>query len=111
MLTVGDTFPAFKTRACVGSNKDSLQDVSNEAFAGNWAVYFFYPKDFTFVCPTEIRGREKAKRAAAQLIPSNVRRLASSCRGKVRPTEWRRGLAKFHSHCDPRSSYWPTPIE
>ena len=55
MLTVGDTFPAFKTRACVGSNKDSLQDVSNESFAGNWAVYFFYPKDFLNPLAPEVR--------------------------------------------------------
>lgn len=54
MLTVGDSFPAYNARGCVGSSKDSLQSVSNADYDGRWVVYFFYPKDFTFVCPTEI---------------------------------------------------------
>jgi peroxiredoxin (alkyl hydroperoxide reductase subunit C) len=29
-------------------------DVSNETIAGKWSVFFFYPADFTFVCPTEL---------------------------------------------------------
>jgi peroxiredoxin (alkyl hydroperoxide reductase subunit C) len=54
MLTVGDRFPSFTAKACVGANPESLTEISNETHAGRWAVYFFYPKDFTFVCPTEI---------------------------------------------------------
>ena len=29
-------------------------DVSNDDIANKWAVFFFYPADFTFVCPTEL---------------------------------------------------------
>lgn len=54
MLTVGDAFPKFNTRACAGLNKEDLIDVSNESYKGKWVVYFFYPKDFTFICPTEL---------------------------------------------------------
>jgi peroxiredoxin (alkyl hydroperoxide reductase subunit C) len=54
MLTVGDKFPAFQSHCCVGANKDSLKQISNADLKGKWGVYFFYPKDFTFVCPTEI---------------------------------------------------------
>jgi peroxiredoxin (alkyl hydroperoxide reductase subunit C) len=54
MLTVGDKFPAYRTKACVGNTKDDLKDFSNEYHRGKWAVYVFYPKDFTFVCPTEL---------------------------------------------------------
>lgn len=54
MLTVGDHFPKFKTQACYGNKQENLKAVDNETFKGKWAVYFFYPKDFTFVCPTEI---------------------------------------------------------
>lgn len=54
MLSVGDRFPSFRAKACVGASKDSLTEVTNESSEGRWAVYFFYPKDFTFVCPTEI---------------------------------------------------------
>ncbi|HEX7047050.1 MAG TPA: peroxiredoxin [Gammaproteobacteria bacterium] len=56
MLTVGDKFPEFKLKAAV-SNKmddDAFIDVTHESYAGKWKVVFFYPKDFTFVCPTEI---------------------------------------------------------
>ncbi len=56
MLTVGDKFPEFSLKAAV-SNKmddDAFIDINNESYAGKWKVVFFYPKDFTFVCPTEI---------------------------------------------------------
>ena len=54
MLTVGDTFPQFSCQACVGTGKDDMKVLTNADYAGKWVVYFFYPKDFTFVCPTEI---------------------------------------------------------
>ncbi|MEW4566968.1 peroxiredoxin [Tautonia sp. JC769] len=54
MLTVGQSFPKFQAHGCVGASKDSLTSFDNRSFSGQWVVYFFYPKDFTFVCPTEI---------------------------------------------------------
>jgi lipoyl-dependent peroxiredoxin subunit C len=54
MLTVDDKFPMFKTKACFGNNNEDLKEISNEYHAGKWAVYIFYPKDFTFICPTEL---------------------------------------------------------
>ncbi len=54
MLTVGDIFPHFSVQACVGIGKDDVKVLSSADYAGKWVVYFFYPKDFTFVCPTEI---------------------------------------------------------
>lgn len=54
MLTVGDKFPSFKAPACVGADKTKLTEISSDTYRGKWVVYFFYPKDFTFVCPTEI---------------------------------------------------------
>lgn len=54
MLTVGDKFPTYKAQACFGNDKTDLKEISNEYHAGKWAVYIFYPKDFTFVCPTEL---------------------------------------------------------
>ena len=53
MLTIGDTFPAFQAKAVSGANKDFI-DVSETSYPGKWKVVFFWPKDFTFVCPTEI---------------------------------------------------------
>ena len=59
MLTIGDNFPAFNLKAVKagpeGLNlKDPFVDITNESDAGKWKVIFFWPKDFTFVCPTEI---------------------------------------------------------
>ena len=59
MLGVGDIFPSFKVQATVSSDKDlskAFKDIDNTTYKGKWLVFFFYPKDFTFVCPTEIKG-------------------------------------------------------
>lgn len=57
MLSIGSKLPAFKLKAVVsGDQKTGIQERTNEDFKGKWLVLFFYPKDFTFVCPTEIKG-------------------------------------------------------
>jgi peroxiredoxin (alkyl hydroperoxide reductase subunit C) len=55
MLGVGREFPEFKMTATVSSDiKDAFKEVKAADFRGKWLVVFFWPKDFTFVCPTEI---------------------------------------------------------
>jgi peroxiredoxin (alkyl hydroperoxide reductase subunit C) len=55
MLTVGDKFPQFKLQACVSREKGKeFATLANDNFAGQWLVFYSYPKDFTFICPTEI---------------------------------------------------------
>ena len=55
MLGVGEKFPDFKVAATVSLDKGKeFKEITNEDYAGKWKVYFFWPKDFTFVCPTEI---------------------------------------------------------
>jgi len=55
MIGVGRKFPAFSLKATVSTDmKSAFQDITDQDFAGKWKVYFFWPKDFTFVCPTEI---------------------------------------------------------
>lgn len=55
MLTVGDKFPSFHLKAVVSSEAKTAFTETNEASdQGKWKVFFFWPKDFTFVCPTEI---------------------------------------------------------
>ena len=57
MLTVGDKLPAFSLTAVQGNDpKTAFTPVTNETYAGKWLVLFAWPKDFTFVCPTEIVG-------------------------------------------------------
>ena len=63
MLTIGDKFPAFKLKAVVSLEKGKeFEDISNEDHPGKWKVVFFWPKDFTFVCPTEIAAFGKQNR-------------------------------------------------
>ena len=55
MLTIGDKFPAFDLKAVVSTDpKTAFTHVTNESDKGKWKIVFFWPKDFTFVCPTEI---------------------------------------------------------
>lgn len=55
IATVGEKFPDFNVKATVSLEKNSeFKNVSNESIAGKWSVFFFYPHDFTFVCPTEL---------------------------------------------------------
>ena len=57
MLTVGDRIPAFDLNAVVSLDPDKAFHRINQASnPGKWKVLFFWPKDFTFVCPTEIAG-------------------------------------------------------
>ncbi len=55
MLTVGEQFPSFDLTAVSGLDaKTAFSQVTEKSFEGKWKLYFFWPKDFTFVCPTEI---------------------------------------------------------
>ena len=57
MLSVGDKFPAFSVQAVVSTDpKTAFTEITDKSDAGKWKVVFFWPKDFTFVCPTEIAG-------------------------------------------------------
>ena len=57
MLGVGKQFPKFNLKAVVSNDpKTAFTEVNNGTYKGKWLVAFFYPKDFTFVCPTEIKG-------------------------------------------------------
>ncbi len=55
MLTIGQKFPEFKLTAVVSTEADkAFKEVTNASYKGKWLVVFAWPKDFTFVCPTEI---------------------------------------------------------
>jgi len=55
MLTIGDKFPSFDLKAVVSTDpKTAFTQISGASDKGKWKVVFFWPKDFTFVCPTEI---------------------------------------------------------
>jgi peroxiredoxin (alkyl hydroperoxide reductase subunit C) len=55
MLTIGDKFPSFDLKAIVSTDpKKAFVRINDESDEGRWKIVFFWPKDFTFVCPTEI---------------------------------------------------------
>lgn len=55
MITVGQKFPSFKLTATVSLDIDkAFTDIAQDSYQGKWLVVFSWPKDFTFVCPTEI---------------------------------------------------------
>jgi peroxiredoxin (alkyl hydroperoxide reductase subunit C) len=55
MLTVGDKLPAFSLTAVTSLDKGKeFSTLTDRSFAGKWKVLFFWPMDFTFICPTEI---------------------------------------------------------
>ncbi len=62
MLTVGDKFPEFSLRACTGNDPKDLVTLDSGTHEGKWKLFIFYPKDFTFVCPTELVEFGKAHR-------------------------------------------------
>lgn len=54
-ITVGDKFPQFDKKAVVSVEKGKeFKHITNRDIEGKWAVFFWWPKDFTFICPTEI---------------------------------------------------------
>jgi peroxiredoxin (alkyl hydroperoxide reductase subunit C) len=55
MLGIGKPFPRFALTGVVANDiNTAFKPFDNGTAAGKWQVFFFWPKDFTFVCPTEI---------------------------------------------------------
>jgi peroxiredoxin (alkyl hydroperoxide reductase subunit C) len=92
-LGVGQQFPQFKLTAVTDKKLADINidnvfvDVDNNTYAGKWLVVFFYPKDFTFVCPTEIAAfgdlDEEFKDRDAQV-------LGASCDSEFTHWAWRK---------------------
>ncbi len=69
-IRVSDSIPTLKAEALSPNGKFESLDLAR--YRGKWLVVFFYPLDFTFVCPTEIRGfndhYEEFKRLGAEVV-------------------------------------------
>lgn len=63
MKTVGDKLTSFSVVGVKPGRVDTADDVfevlTEESFKDKWKIIVFYPKDFTFVCPTEIVAYDK----------------------------------------------------
>ena len=55
MIKIGQRFPQFSLTGVVTNDiNTAFTSINNHSYADKWLVVFFWPKDFTFVCPTEI---------------------------------------------------------
>jgi peroxiredoxin (alkyl hydroperoxide reductase subunit C) len=64
LLGIGEKFPEFSVPACVSIEKGrEFKTITSDDLRGKWSVVFFWPLDFTFVCPTEIVEFNKELRA------------------------------------------------
>lgn len=89
MLTVGDRFPGFHLKATVSieSLENAFTNIDNTTYADRWLCVFFYPKDFTFVCPTEISGFADLNK---RFVERGCQILAASTDSEFVHLAWRR---------------------
>ncbi len=71
---VGKAAPHFDMKTALGDGSD-FGRVELKDYKGKWLIFFFYPLDFTFVCPTEITGYSKSYQVFQEL---NAEILAAS---------------------------------
>jgi len=79
---VGSKAPAFSLDAVVNLE---FRKVSLDEFRGKWVVLFFYPADFSLVCPTEIKGFNKA---LPEFVAANAQVLAVSVDSRFSHMAW-----------------------
>lgn len=72
-IRIGNKAPDFKGQAVIGRD---FKEIELSSYRGKWVVFFFWPLDFTFVCPTEIRSfnehYEEFKKLGAEVIGASV---------------------------------------
>lgn len=77
MLGVGQQFPAFSLKATISTKiNEEFITITDEACKDTWSVIFFWPLDFTFVCPTEIAAfgakHDEFKKLGAHLYGASI---------------------------------------
>jgi alkyl hydroperoxide reductase subunit AhpC len=95
MLTVGEKFPAFNLKATVSTEslEKAFFPITNDTYKGKWLLVFFYPKDFTFVCPTEIKGFGDLNK---QFADRDTQVLAASTDSEFVHLAWRKDHKDLH---------------
>lgn len=89
---VGKEAPAFKMEA-LSADGEHFTTVELSDYAGKWLVLFFYPMDFTFVCPTELTAFSERRAAFEQ---AGAELLTVSTDSKFSHLAWtREGLGKL----------------
>ena len=102
MLGVGDKLPEFKVTGVKPKfneieegGESAFEEITHESFEGKWKCIYFYPKDFTFVCPTEIAEFGKL---AEDFADRDCIVLGGSSDNEFVKLAWRRDHADLRSH-------------
>ena len=81
MVGVGEKFPSFELKAVVSTNKnEAFKELTENDYPGQWKVFFFWPKDFTFICPTEISAFGKLHREFQDRDAQILAEVRQGCR-------------------------------
>ncbi len=95
---IGKAAPDFKMKTVDGKGQN-FGEVSLEDYKGKWLILFFYPLDFTFVCPTEIKGfnkkLEEFKNEGAEILGASTD-SEHSHKAWINQAEENGGLGELH---------------
>ena len=95
MSGVGSRFPQFALTGVVSNDiQSAFQSFTHESFPGKWRVVFFWPKDFTFVCPTEIAAFGKLE---SEFRARDAQLLGVSIDSEYVHLAWRRDQQELRS--------------
>jgi peroxiredoxin (alkyl hydroperoxide reductase subunit C) len=61
MIHLNKPAPDFSNATTYQKGKANFTKTNLKDYKGKWLVFFFYPRDFTFICPTELKGFAKMK--------------------------------------------------
>lgn len=87
MLSIGNAFPEFNLIGVTSSNRETaFNTITHKDFPNQWKIVFFWPKDFTFVCPTEIIGFGKLN---TDFLDRNAQLLGVSTDSEFVHLAWR----------------------
>jgi peroxiredoxin (alkyl hydroperoxide reductase subunit C) len=93
MSGIGQRFPEFALTGVVSSDAaTAFKAFTHASFPGKWQVVFFWPKDFTFVCPTEIAAFGKLER---EFRARDAQLLGVSVDSEFVHLAWRRERAEL----------------
>ena len=100
MIGIGEKLPAFsvvgvkpKFHFHEENGQSAFETLTEASFPGKWKVIFFYPKDFTFVCPTEIA---EFARLSSEFADRDAIVLGGSTDNEHVKLAWRRDHKDLH---------------
>jgi peroxiredoxin (alkyl hydroperoxide reductase subunit C) len=89
MLQIGEKFPDFSLTATISTDKNEAKaftTITQDSYSDKWKLFFFWPKDFTFVCPTEIAAFGKLNR---EFLDRDCQILGASTDNEYVHAAWR----------------------